>query len=104
MFLHCNNDHTKAPQCYVIRTLLVLFYHHFLIAATISTRLGRAAWKRFYTTSEPTETDTRYEYKVLIFVTAQFTFELYVAGPTILALKLLLFTSVYGAIYKLTNG
>jgi hypothetical protein len=46
----------------------------------------------------------RYEYKVFLFVMEQFTLELYVAGPTILALKLLQFTRRYGAIYKPSKG
>jgi hypothetical protein len=62
--------------------------------------MGRAAWNQFYTISEAADIDTRYEYKVSVYVMEQFTFEAYVAGPTILALRLLLLTSLYGAIYK----
>ena len=80
-----------------------MFYHHITIVAAISPRVDRSAWNPYYTISEPTEIDTRYEDKVFLFVMEQFTSELYVAGPTILALKLL-FTSRYGAIYKPTNG
>ena len=81
-----------------------MFYHHFSIVAAISTRVSRAAWNQFYTISEPREIDTRYKYKIFFFVVEQFALELHVACPTTLALKLLLFTSCYGAIYKPKNG